>query len=552
MTPPDPPHAASPHPAAGAPPPDLSGAQAEEQARRLELALWGGELGTCEWDLEQGAAKYDERFLALLGYEREPLAPILEAWEALIHPDDLGEVMWRLEAHLAGKTETLELEHRLRAGDGSWRRVALRARPITRDPQTGAPRRVLGVIRLREQAPPASGAAEGDAGRVAQLEAIGRLAGGVAHDFNNMLSVINGYAELALDRLEGDHPARRAIERIKAAGEKSAALTAKLLAFGGKQLLSPRVIEVRDLLDDLEVYLAPHLPPEVELVVTRSADLGRVRVDPGRLEQALLGLALNAREAMPQGGRLTLEARDLELAEEEARARATPAGPYVRLRLQDTGCGMDSETLQHLFEPFFSTKGHARGAGLGLPSVHGFVRQSGGAIEVTSRPGEGSTFSLYLPRVEEPAAASSGLIATRFGGDELVLLVEDEDLVRELARETLSGFGYQVIATRDGLEALAAVEVHPEVALVVSDVVMPNLGGLELAAELQRRRPDLPVLLVSGYTRDVARVAAEQALGQVVLSKPVPPALLARVVRLLIDGRHAEALELVGGARPSG
>ncbi len=548
-----------------------------ECERRLDLALWGGELGLYDWDLATDAVVYDQGLLEMLGYSREQFPARIDTWEALVHPDDIGDVMWRLEAHLTDSCGSFEVEHRLLAQDGRWRWTLHRARVVERDAD-GAALRLIGVIQdvdrrrraerqLRqanellerrvaersvelERARREADSLERQLAQLQRLEAVGRLAGGVAHDFNNMLSVINGYSELALQRLDEDHPARRAVLRIKAAGDKSAALTGKLLAFSRKQLLAPRVIDLADLLDDLQSYLDRLIGEKVELEFSRSAPLGRVEVDPTQLEQAILNLAVNARDAMPSGGRLTVGMCDVDLGPEDARRLDLPPGPYAQIMVADTGCGMDADTVAQIFEPFFTTKAPGEGTGLGLPSVHGFVRQSGGAIEVDSRVGEGSSFRIYLPRVEASCPPSSGLLDVRLGGQETILLAEDEEMVRELARETLGELGYRVVPARDGREALRVLQGDEKVHLLISDVVMPGMSGMELADEVRRSQPELPVMLVSGYTRNVAETSERLQQGQVVLSKPVPPSLLARVTRLMLDGRIEDARELARGSRP--
>jgi PAS domain S-box-containing protein len=372
-----------------------------------------------------------------------------------------------------------------------------------------------------------------------KMESIGRLAGGVAHDFNNLLTVINGYSELLLRQPRLEEGARELLREVQQAGERAARLTGQLLAFGRKSILQPRVLDLNAVLGNLEKMLRRLIGEDVELAVLPGAGLELVRADPGQIEQVLINLAVNARDAMPRGGTLTVETGNAFLNEGYAAAHpGVKPGPYVLLAVKDTGCGMDQQVQAHLFEPFFTTKGVGQGTGLGLATVYGTVKQSEGHVEVRSEVGVGTTFKVYLPAVQ--AEAPAGKPHPGWGrmpaGRETVLLVEDEEGVRALGREVLKKCGYTVLEAGNGDEALAVAARQPgPIHLLLTDVVMPRLGGRELAERLGAARPEIKVLYMSGYTDDaVIRhgcVEAEQALMQ----KPFSPTALATKVREVLD-----------------
>ncbi|MHB8834361.1 MAG: hybrid sensor histidine kinase/response regulator [Candidatus Methylomirabilia bacterium] len=368
-----------------------------------------------------------------------------------------------------------------------------------------------------------------------KVEAIGRLAGGVAHDFNNITAIVLGYAEMLLGALAPDDPSRKWAEQIMEAGRRSAALTRQLLAFSRKQTLQPVVLDLNALLLNLEQMLGRAIGEDIELRFELSADPCLVTADPGQIEQVVTNLVINARDAMPLGGGLTVATAEVELDETYALGRESVVpGKYVMLSLTDTGCGMDKATMDRLFEPFFTTKEKGKGTGLGLATAHGIVKQSGGQIWAFSEPGRGTTFKICLPRTEAPAGAlvvDAGGEAPR-GRGELILLVEDEAPLRELCETILTQLGYRVSVAADGLEALRRVReqgLKPD--LVVTDVIMPGMSGAEIARELRRDRPDLKVLYMSGYSDDaIARHGVLEA-GINFVEKPFTEPVLAAKVR---------------------
>jgi PAS domain S-box-containing protein len=373
-----------------------------------------------------------------------------------------------------------------------------------------------------------------------KMEAVGRLAGGVAHDFNNLLTIILGYGDILLGSLGPDDPARDLITEIHKAGERAASLTRQLLAFSRKQVLEPRVLDLNVLVTDLERMLRRLIGEDIRLATVLDSALGRVRADPGQLEQVILNLAVNARDAMPQGGQLTLGTCNVELDDTYADAHVGVApGPYVQLSVSDTGCGMDEATQAHLFEPFFTTKGVGKGTGLGLATVYGIVKQSGGHIEVYSEVEHGTTFKVYLPPVEAPltAGAKSPADAPPFpAGHETLLLVEDEDAVRVITRHVLERCGYIVLEAQGGKEAIQICEEYRNaIHLLVTDVVMPHMSGRQLAEQLKQLHPEMKVLYLSGYSGDaVVRhgvLEAEDAF----LQKPFSASAVAYRVREILD-----------------
>ena len=372
-----------------------------------------------------------------------------------------------------------------------------------------------------------------------KMEAIGQLAGGVAHDFNNLLTVILGRSALLLQRPGLEDSIRKNMELIQSTGQRASALTRQLLTFSRQQVIQPRVLPLRPVIEEISPMLKRLIGEDVELAVTVDPALGSVKADPNQVGQVLLNLVVNARDAMPQGGRLGIEARnvDLDAAAVRGTAEACP-GAYTLLAVSDTGVGMDEATQARIFEPFFTTKGVGKGTGLGLATVHGIVKQSGGHISVSTAPGAGTTFRIYLPRVQEEAAAGSpGPASTRLPrGSETILLVEDEPEVRALARDVLAQVGYRVLAVAEPAEARRLVE-QPQSAvdLLVTDVVMPQMSGPELAAHLTARFPGLRVLHVSGYTSDALVSRGISPSDIALLQKPFTPGELARKVREVLD-----------------
>ncbi len=378
-----------------------------------------------------------------------------------------------------------------------------------------------------------------------KMEAVGRLAGGVAHDFNNLLTAIIGYAELIATRTSSNSLAKQNAELIRKAGEQAAALTRQLLAFSRKQILQPKVIDLNALVVEMERLLRRVIGERFDLQSHPHADNGRVKADPSQLEQVVLNLGVNARDAMPRGGKLVIRTENVTLDRTAAQQLSTSlaAGEYVMLSVTDTGAGMDEETMSHIFEPFFTTKGPGKGTGLGLATVYGIVRQTGGGISVESEVGNGSTFRIYLPVESAPVDFTRTSLSPVEKSDnfETVLVVEDEDIVRELVCEVLEHQGYNVLCARDGIEALNLAEDYDsEIHLLVTDVIMPHMNGHELAHKLTALRPDMKVLYVSGYSdNDIGDHGTLDPRFEL-LQKPFTPQVLARKIRDVIhEGKYA-------------
>ena len=369
-----------------------------------------------------------------------------------------------------------------------------------------------------------------------RMEAIGRLAGGVAHDFNNLLAVILGCADVMLDELAPDHPALKRVEMIRKAGASAADLTRQLLAFSRQQLLQPQVLDLKQVVERAQVLLTRLIGDNIELRVSLEPSLWNVKADPGQIEQVLLNLAVNAKDAMPQGGRLTIQARNVELdasyVEKHQQVIVNP-GPYVMLVVEDTGSGMDHETQSRIFDPFFTTKELGKGTGLGLATVYGIVKQSGGYIWVYSELGHGTVFKIYLPRVENAAQpVKNDELEETFGGSETILLAEDSASLREMAREYLESVGYTVLEAATGKDALdQAKSFAGTIQLLLTDVVMPGMSGPELAHQIGCLRPGIKIIFTSGYTDDA--IIRQGVLDPAIafIQKPYRPKALARKIR---------------------
>jgi two-component system, cell cycle sensor histidine kinase and response regulator CckA len=378
-----------------------------------------------------------------------------------------------------------------------------------------------------------------------KMEAIGRLAGGVAHDFNNLLTAINGYSSLALQRTNPDDRLRGYLEEIKKAGERAATLTRQLLAFGRKQMLKPVVLNLNDVVSDMNKMLRRLIGEDIRFMAKFDPELKPIKADPGQIEQVLVNLVVNSRDAMPQGGSLTIETANFEIdAEFAGKHLGLAPGHYVMLAVSDSGCGMDDKTQARIFEPFFTTKEKGRGTGLGLSTVYGIVKQSGGSVWVYSEPDKGTVFKVYFPQLQEdegfPKPVSVETPVPR--GSETILLVEDEDVVRGLARKILEQAGYYVLDTRGAEEAIRLCHELPgPIHLLLTDVVMPERSGKEIAECLAKLRPSTRVLYMSGYTDDA--IVHHGVLDSDVefIQKPFTPIALARKVREVLDsknGRH--------------
>ena len=375
------------------------------------------------------------------------------------------------------------------------------------------------------------------------MEAVGRLAGGVAHDFNNLLTVIRGHCDLLVDSTPQEDPHRHNMEQIQKAAGRAVSMTRQLLAFSRMQVLQPRILGLNAIVADMAKMLPRLVGEHIEYVFQPAADLAMVKADPGQIEQVILNLVVNARDAMPGGGTLTVRTQNVAMTDVEARKRPPmPPGRYVLLSVSDTGHGMSAEIKSHIFEPFFTTKETGKGTGLGLATVYGVVKQSGGYIWVESAPGKGATFEIYLPQAAETAAdkEAESKPAPLPRGTETVLVVEDETGVRELACEFLKLSGYSVLEAGNGVEALVVAKRHTgPIHVVVTDMIMPRMGGAELVDKLKTVRPTAKIVFISGYSEYGAANPSASNSQSVMIQKPFTQGSLVAAVREALDGRSS-------------
>ncbi|HET8667514.1 MAG TPA: response regulator, partial [Terriglobales bacterium] len=486
---------------------------------RLALAQEIAGLGTFEFDFVQNRVSWSDEAFRIVGRDPALGPPTPDEHLASMHPDDREMMQGELAGVLGGRVS--DVDYRCICDNGSVKYVHVIAQPVK--DQHGQVVRALGTVmdisdrkRIEEELRQAQ-----------KMEAVGRLAGGVAHDFNNLLGVIIGYAELALSDLTPDNPSRSKIEPISKAASRAASLTAQLLAFSRKQVLKPEVLSLNTVVSDLGKMLRRVIGEEIELVTELQPSLPLVKADPNQLDQVLLNLAVNAKDAMPNGGRLAIRTSTLNVPQEEnSHPVQLPAGTYVMLTVSDTGKGMDELTRAHIFEPFFTTKEKGKGTGLGLATVYGIVSQSSGHVWVDSAPGAGATFYICLPAVEkrtidtlEIAGPSSPVTRS-----ETVLLVEDEQPLRELIREVLTSMGCRVLESTSGEHALRLVSEHQhEIDIVLTDVIMPKMNGFELSRKIAELCPGIKVLYMSGYSDEMIarhdRIAGQTCF----IQKPFKP-----------------------------
>ncbi len=477
----------------------------------------------------------------ITGYSAEELKA-MRCWGPLVIEEDRPRFDEKVMGCAPGTSATCEL--RIRHKDGSVRWLASSVECVLSREAPHTPRIYGGLVDLTERKQ-----AEERLLQAQKMESVGRLAGGVAHDFNNLLTVINGYSEMLLDLLSPGDPIRANLEEIHQAGEKAAGLTRQLLAFSRRQVLQPRVLDLNQVVVEMRPMLERLVGEDVDVRVELTTEAGIVRADPHQLEHAIMNLVVNARDAMPYGGKLSIQTVALEWDHRHAQPHPEArVGRYVMLAVSDTGVGMDEETRRHIFEPFFTTKGVGKGTGLGLSTVQGIVAQSGGFIEVLSEPGGGTTFKIYLPRAEEDAAREDRILESLpvLGGRETVLVVEDQAEVRGYVVAALKAYGYRVVQAGSADEALSLCESEEKhIHLLLTDVVMPNAGGRELADRLQKLQPGLKVLFMSGYTDDVIVHHGVQAEGVEFIHKPFRPQQLATKVRKMLAPLKRHVLLLV-------
>jgi signal transduction histidine kinase/ActR/RegA family two-component response regulator len=514
-------------------------ARAEDEVRQgegdLREAQRVAHVGSWSWTIESDEVIWSDELFQIAGRDRRAKPPGFAMQWQLYTPESWERLREAVERTAkTGEPYEIEIQFARPGGMNPWIVATGEAR---RD----AAGRIVGV-RGTAQDVTERRRLEEQLRQSQKMEAIGQLAGGVAHDFNNLLTVISGNCELVLSDSPADDPRRGSLRDIQAAAQRAAGLTRQLLAFSRKQILEPRLVDVHVVIREIETMLRRLIGEDVVLSSELTADPSWVKVDPGQLEQVLLNLAINARDAMPRGGRLTIGTRSVDLAgSDDAGGSADPErGTRVAISISDSGEGMSQEVQGHLFEPFFTTKEVGKGTGLGLATVYGIVKQSGGDVSVESESGRGTTFTIVLPSTQPPAGTlkSLGAHGALPSGTETVLVVEDEEAVRRLVRSVLESTGYKVIDARSGREAVEAVCAHPgQIRIVVTDVVMPDINGREVASRICGIDPGIKVLYMSGYTDDVILRNGIVESGVPFLQKPFSSLALARKVREMLDAR---------------
>lgn len=494
-------------------------------------------VGYHELDREGRIIRVNRRELEMLGYTEEELLgrPV---WKFVVEEEMTRQVILAKITGDVSFHETFERTYRRK--DGTTLPALIEDRIIrSKKGRITGIRSMIEDITERRRAEEALQKSEEQLRQWQRVEAIGRLAGGVAHDFNNLLMTIKGCSELLLGGLDPRDPRREEVEEIQKAAERATALTRQLLAFGRRQVLQPQVLDLNEVVANVDRMLQRLIGEDIQLLTVLDPELWPVKVDPGQIEQVIMNLAVNARDAMPGGGKLTIETANVILDEGYARRHVSvKPGPCVMLAVTDTGSGMDKETQSHLFEPFFTTKRTGEGAGLGLSTVYGIVKQSGGNIWAYSELGQGTTFKIYLPRVEEAVKTYRPKTAPAVspGGSETILLVEDEEAVRTIVSKILQNRGYTVLEAHHGNEALQICERHEgPIHLMVTDVVMPQVSGRELAERLTLLRPEIRVLFMSGYPDNAIVHHGVLGAGTAFLQKPFTLNALECKVRELLD-----------------
>jgi two-component system cell cycle sensor histidine kinase/response regulator CckA len=513
-----------------------------ESEERLRLALMASEQGLYDLNVQTGETVVAPEYARMLGYEPGEFTETLDGWTERLHPEDRDPAVKAYRAYVAGEAADYRVEFRLRTRAGDWKWI-LSVGKIVRYDDAGRPLRMLGThtdITTRKQAEDEKARLTAQLLHSQKMESVGRLAGGVAHDFNNLLLVILACTELIKIRHRGDAKRDATLDEIERAALRARDLTRQLLAVSRKQIATPRTLNLSELLAETRRTLGRMIGEDVDLAFRLADDLWPVRIDPSQVDQILMNLAVNARDAMPTGGRLAIETTNVRIDEAYCRQHVGfRAGDYVLLAVSDTGVGMDRETLAHAFEPFFTTKAVGKGTGLGLATVHGIVTQNGGVATVYSEIGHGTTFRIYLPRAPEARTTPEvGAVASTAATGGTVLLVEDDESVRRALAAMLDALGFSVLVAggwRDALGLAARTDISID--LLLSDVVMPEVSGKELCQRVRALRPRLPVLYMSGYT---ANVITERGLVEDcahIVQKPFTMDDLARAIQ---KARHAE------------
>ncbi len=513
-----------------------------ESEERLRLALMAAEQGLYDLNVQTGETIVTPEYARMLGYAPEEFTETNARWIERLHPDEREIVAEAYRAYVAGETPVYRVEFRQRTRSGDWKWILSIGRIVQYDAEA-RPLRMLGIhtdITKRKEAEEERTRLTAQLQHAQKMESVGRLAGGVAHDFNNTLMVILAWTELVKRRHRGDSTLAKSMDEIERAALRARDVTRQLLAVSRRQIASPRTLNLSESLTETRTTLGRMLGEDVDVGFHLGADLWPVRIDPSQVDQVLMNLAVNARDAMPAGGRLTIETTNVRIDESYCLQHVGfRVGEYVLLSVSDTGVGMDRETLAHVFEPFFTTKAIGKGTGLGLATVHGIVTQNGGVASVSSEPGLGTTFRIYLPRSQDsPPGDGTVDEASPARATGTVLLVEDDEAVRRTTAAVLEALGFTALVAADWREALVlAAREDVSVELLLTDVVMPELSGRELCERMQALRPGMRVLYMSGYAANVIAQHGILEDGVHFIQKPFTMDDLARAIRRAMGAR---------------
>ncbi len=500
-----------------------------ESKERYEAAIRGAEAGLWDWNILTNEVFYSPHFKGLLGYRDDEFPNVISSFLDVLHPDDLAPIQECIRRHLEERAP-YNVTYRLRTKSGEYRRFNVSGMALWNG--DGIPYRMAGsLVDITDRL-----FLEERSRRSQRIEAVGRLAGGIAHDFNNMLGVILGHCNSLEETLPAAIPEWQKVRHIKEAASRSASLTHQLLAFSRNQILMVKVLDLNDVICELSAMLDSLIGDDIELVVCPGSQLGYIKADPGQISQVVMNLAVNARDAMPDGGQVRIATSNITVVEHPQPGTPPIApGPYVMLSVSDTGCGIEPETLDHVFEPFFTTKKLGEGTGLGLATVYGIVKQSGGYVIAESELGQGSTFRIYLPQAvgEKPPAVAELEETEAERGEETILIAEDEPLLREVVSFHLQEAGYTVLEADNGQDAIQMARSHQgKIHLLLTDVVMTGgINGLELAANLGALQPGLKVIYMTGYAADLIDQKGMANLQNRMLQKPFSADTLRRKIR---------------------
>ena len=504
-----------------------------ESERSLSEAQRIAHLGNWDLDPVKNELRWSDEVFRIFGLKPQEFEGTYEGFLERVHPDDRGAVGTSYKNSVKNNAQ-YDIVYRIVRLDGKVRYVHDKAENIK--DETGNATRVIGTVKdITEQKK-----LEEQLHQSQKMEAIGKLAGGVAHDFNNLLTTIMGYTDIMLMQIDQESPLRSSMEEIKRASDRAASLTNQLLAFSRKQMIQPVVLNINRAIAEMDKMLRRLIGEDIDLATILEPELWKIKFDAGQMDQVVMNLAVNAKDAMPKGGKLTIETANVDLDEVYARQHGIKLkpGPFVVLAVSDTGMGIDEETQSRIFEPFFTTKENGKGTGLGLSTVYGIVNQSGGFIWVYSEPGRGTMFKIYLPKTKEEEAfvAEAQMQPQNLEGNETILLAEDEDSARKLMRSALQEYGYWVLEAQDGREALQLSEHHKgPIHLLLTDVVMPRMSGRELAEHLQPLQPKMKVLYMSGYTDNAIVHHGVLESGMQFIQKPFTPKVLVSKIRRVLD-----------------